>query len=177
MNFSAMMQRVVRAATFDVKFFNEAEQDTSLTQEALIVVAGASLLAAIGSMGGGLGYALTSAVLGVVGYYIWTYVTWLVGTSFFKGTADVGELQRTLGYSWGPRAVGLLAFLPCIGWVFALVGGLWSLAVGVLAVRETLEFDTGKAVLTTIVGWLIVAVLMGLLGVVFGLGFFGASTF
>ena len=169
-----MLQRVVRAVTFDVKFFNEVKSDISLNQEALIVVAVSSLLAAIGSITGGIGYALLLVIWGVLGYYIWSYVTWLVGKNFFGGSGDVGELQRTLGYAWAPRALGLLGIVPCVGWVFGLVGALWSLGVGILAVREGMQVDTGKAIATTFVGWVIVLVITGLLGLIFGLGFMGA---
>lgn len=184
MNVSAMLERVVRAVTFDIKFFKQAESDISLTQEALIVVVLSSVLAAIGSFGdkadslvGWIGYAIVSIIWGVLGYYLWAWVTQLVGVNFFKGTADVGELQRTLGYAWAPRALGLFGFIWVLGPILGAVGVLWSLAVGVVAVREALNIDTSKALLTAAIGWVIVAIIGGVLGMIFGLGSFVAGIF
>jgi hypothetical protein len=109
-------------------------------------------------------------VLGVVGYYIWAYITYFVGTNVFHGTADVGELLRTLGYASSPKLLSILAFIPCVGPLAALVGAIWSLVAGVIAVREALDFDTTKAVITVIIGWVIIIVLTVLVTLVLGVG-------
>lgn len=163
MDISAMLQRVVRAVTFDLKFYNEAEADTGLNREALIVVVTASLLSGIGALGGGLWGLIGGVAISVVGYYALAYVTYVIGTNFFGGTTNVGEMQRTLGYAWAPQALGLLALIPCLGAIGALLGGLWSLACAVVAVREAQELDTTKALLTTIGGYLVWGVLFVLL--------------
>ncbi len=182
MDFTAMFNRMIRAAKLEVAFFNEAEADTSLNQEALMVVILASVATGIGSflqgvLRGDIGAAIigliVSAVMGVVGYYIWSYVTYFVGTNLFKGTADVGELLRTLGYASGPQLLGILAFIPCVGPLASLVGGIWSLVAGIIAVREALDFDTTKAIITVIIGWLIVLILTGVVLAVLGVGAVG----
>ena len=159
MDFTAMFNRIVRAARLEVAFYNEVEADTSLNQEALMVVILVSVAAGIGSflqgiVQGSFGAAIigliVSAVMGVVGYYIWAYVTYFVGTNLFHGTADVGELLRTLGYASGPRLLSVLVFIPCVGALLSLAGAIWSLVAGVIAVREALDFDTTKAVITVI---------------------------
>lgn len=185
MDFGTMINRVVRAARLDVGFYNEAEADTSLNQEALIVVILVSVLSGVGSfiggiIGGGIKPALigllVGVVLGIVNYYVWSYVTYFVGTRLFGGTADPGELLRVLGYASGPRALGVLSFIPCVGWVFGLVGAIWALATGVIGVREALDFDTTKAILTVIIGWVIVLVISIVVGLVFGIGAAGIGT-
>ena len=182
MDFATMFNRVVRAAMLDVKFYNEAEADTNLTQEALMVVILVSIAAGIGSflggiLGGGLGAAfiglILAVVIGVLGYYVWAYVTYFVGTSLFGGTADVGELLRTLGYASGPRVLSILSFIPCVGWLISLAGAIWALVAGVIAVREALDFDTTKAVITVIIGWVIVLIISLVIGAVVGVGAVG----
>jgi len=133
-----------------------------------------------GNIGGSIRSALiglgVGAVLGVVNYYVWAYVTYFVGTRLFGGTADAGELLRVLGYASGPRALGVLSFIPCVGWVFGLVGAVWSLVAGVIGVREALDFDTTKAILTVIIGWVVVLVISIVVGLVFGIGAAGIGT-
>ena len=46
---ASMIDRMVKAAKLNVDFYNEAEKDTSLTQEALLVVVLVSLLGGIGT--------------------------------------------------------------------------------------------------------------------------------
>lgn len=182
MDFAAMINRVVRAAMLDVDLYEEVEAETTLTQEALIVVILVSIASGIGSflaglIGGDIGAAVLGLILGVVmgvlGYYIWAYVTYFVGTNLFEGTADVGEMLRTLGYASGPRVLGVLAFIPCLGPLAALVGALWALVTGVVAVRQALDFDTGKAILTVIIGWVIVFIITLVVSVVLGAGALG----
>jgi len=179
MDFAVMINRVVRAAMLDVNLYEEVEADTSLTQEALMVVILVSIAGGIGSFlagifSGSIGSALLglilSVVLGVISYYIWAYVTYFVGTELFEGTADVGELLRTLGYASGLRVLSILAFIPCLGPLAGLVGAIWALVAGVVAVRQALDFDTTKAILTVIIGWVIVLIVTILVSVVFGVG-------
>jgi hypothetical protein len=179
MDFNAMLNRVIRAVKLETAFYNEAEADTSLNQEALMVVVIVSVLSAIGSflgnlIAGSFGMAFFNliwvAVWGVVGYYLWAYITHFVGTKLFDGTADVGELLRTLGYASAPNALGVLAFIPCVGGLAALAGAIWALACGVVAVREALDFDTTKAILTVIIGWVIVLAINMVVGMVLGVG-------
>jgi mannose/fructose/N-acetylgalactosamine-specific phosphotransferase system component IID len=124
MDFGVMINRMIRAAMLDVNLYEEVEADTSLNQEALMVVILVSIAAGIGAFLGGLiGGSIVGAIvglilaviIGVVNYYIWAYVTYFVGTNLFKGTADVGEMLRTLGYASSPRLLGILGFIPCVG--------------------------------------------------------------
>jgi hypothetical protein len=184
MDFNAMINRVIRAAMLDVDLYEEVEADTSLTQEALMVVILVSIAAGIGgflggivsgSIGGAILGLILAVVLGIVNYYIWAYVTYFVGTNLFEGTADVGEMLRTLGYASGPRVLSILGFIPCVGPLVGLVGAIWALVAGVIAVRQALDFDTTKAVITVIIGWVIVLIITLVIGAVVGIGALGAG--
>jgi hypothetical protein len=177
-----MINRVIRAAMLDVEFFNEAEADTSLTQEALMVVILVSIAGSIGSFIGGLinrsfGAAVLALIgaliIGVVNYYVWAYVTYFLGTRLFEGTADPGELLRVLGYASGPQVLSILNFIPCVGWLIALAGGIWSLIAGFIGVREALDLDTTKTLITVIIGWVIIWVVRIILLTVLGVGALG----
>ena len=181
---ATMIDRMIRAVKLDVDFYNEAEADTSLNQEALLIVVIVSVAGGIGSLIGGLfsgdfGAALLGAVLaivlGVVNYYIWSYVTYFVGTNLFDGTADAGEMLRVLGYAHTPRLLSLLSFIPCVGPILSLAGAVLSLVAAVIAVREALDFDTGKAVITCLIGWVVILVISVVLGMILGVGAIGVG--
>jgi hypothetical protein len=187
-----IVDRVVRAAKLDVELYEEVEADETLTAQAIAVVVITAIAGGIsGALGaiiwgrsiGGFFAALTlGPIFDVIGYFIWAAITYFIGANVFEGTADYGEMLRAIGYSHGPKILGVLGFLPCVGWVFSLVGWVWSLVAGVVAIRQALDFDTGKAILTCIVGWIaklilyaIPIIILGTLGVGAAL-LFGAVT-
>ncbi|MCS6845575.1 MAG: YIP1 family protein [Caldilineales bacterium] len=179
MDFNTMLNRAIRAARLDVTLFQEVEHDKSLTGEARMVVIIVALLLGVGGfLGGLLSGQITAAliglavgvVLGIIGYYIWAYLTWFIGTRLFGGTAEPDELLRTLGYAYAPQALGVLGFIPCVGALIAFLASIWSLVVGVVAVREALNFDTGKAIITVVIGWAVIFVASLVLGVALGVG-------
>ena len=178
----SMFNRVVKAAMLDREFYKTAETDTSLTQEALMVVILVSVAGAVGTfigglIGGSIGAAflglIVSIIAGVATYYVWAYVTYFVGTQLFNATADVGELLRVLGYASGPRVLSILSFIPCVGGLAGLAGSIWSLVAGFIGVKEALDLDTTKTLITVVIGWVIVAVITLAVGAVMGVGAIG----
>lgn len=176
-----MLNRMIKAAKLDVVFYNEVEADTSLNQEALMVVVLVSIAGGFGAFVGGLiGGQIGSAFLalfvtvlmGVVNYYIWSYVTYFVGTNLFEGTADPGELLRVLGYASSPRLLGVLTFIPCLGGLLGLAGAVWALIAGFIGVREALDLDNGKTFVTVIIGWVIILIINLVIGGIIGAGAF-----
>jgi hypothetical protein len=176
-----LLQRMIRAARLDVALYEEVEADTSLTRQAATVVA---IVAVCQGLGSALAMVLAGASSGsqvlpglvlaligpFLGWVVWSYTAYWIGTRLFGGTATPGELLRTLGFAQTPGVLGLLSFIPLAGGLAVVIGGLWALAAGIVAIRQGLDFATGKAVVTAIVGWLIWwVVLVGLIQV-FGLG-------
>ena len=182
MNTDSLIQNMISAAKLDVNFFNAVEHDESKNSEALMVVIIAAIASALGNgIGGifangfigGLMGALFGLIMVIAGYYLWSYITYFIGTKFFGGEADAGEVLRTFGYSYSPQVLSILAFIPCIGWAIAFVASIWSLVAGIIAIREAMDFDTGKAVATALIAWLIVTVIILMVGAIFGVGAIG----
>jgi hypothetical protein len=89
-------------------------------------------------------------------------VTYFVGTTFFRGQATVGEMMRVIGFAFAPQ---VLSIIPCIG---GLVGAIWSLVAGFIAVRQGLDLDDLKAALTIVIGFLVYFLGSVLLASIFG---------
>jgi hypothetical protein len=187
MDFSRILNGMIRAARFDKDFYEEVEQDTSYGQDALIVVILAALAGGIGVFFGSIlaGYSLFSSLLGLVGgivraaiiYFAWVFVAQYVGTRFFKGTGDFGEVQRAFGFAYAPQVLNILSFLSfvpvikCVAWVIPLLVMVWSIATGFVAIRQSLDQDDTNAAFTMIVSfiaviviWVIVSIPLRLLG-------------
>jgi len=186
MDFGRIISGVIRAVQLDSNFFEEVEHDESRSQEALIVVLVAVVASAIGSFlfslinGGGffgaLGTLVSSAIMGIVTYFFWAFLIYIVGTRFFEGTADFGEVQRTLGFAWAPQVLGILSFIPVLGGIVTFVAWIWSLAIGFVATRQSLDLDNGKTALTVVIATVIGIVIQLIFGMIMGgVGMIGSS--
>jgi MFS family permease len=108
---------------------------------------------------------------------LWAVIAYFVGTAL-EGKSSVVEMARTLGYANAPGLLGVFAFIPCIGRLVALAGVLLSLAAGVIAIRESMEFDTAKAVVTAVLGFIVFIIVRVVIGFVMGgLGAAGSALF
>ncbi|MFQ6059464.1 MAG: YIP1 family protein [Anaerolineae bacterium] len=170
-----MIGRMIRAARLNIDVYEEVERDEAATTEALIVVVLVSLLAGVGSglatllsrqagFGGAVGSLIFGVIAALIGWVIWAFLTYFIGTRLFGGTATWGELLRTLGYAYTPGVLGVFSFIPCLGALLAFVGAIWQLVATIVAVRQALDFDTTKAVLTCIIGWVILIIIFATLG-------------
>lgn len=171
-----MVDRMIRAAMLNPAVYNEVERDVNATTEAFLVVLIVAVATGIGRLAAGVPGFIGGLVLAVLLWLLVAYITYLVGTSLFGGTATVGELLRTMGYAQTPRLLSVLGFIPVIGGIAILVGFILAVVAAVIAVREALDFDTGKAILTAIISWVVSTAIVGvvawIVGTVFGLGNF-----
>ena len=149
-----MVDRMIGAARLDVDTYEEVESDYSATGQAAIVVTIVAIASAIGGAGAG-GVGIIGGVLSaVVGWLLWAGIAYLIGDKLFGGTATWGELLRTIGFAQAPGVLLILAIIPVLGWIVQFVVGIWLLVAGIIAIRQALDFSTGKAILTAIVGWI-----------------------
>lgn len=158
-----MLERMKRAALLDVHTYEEVEADRGATGQAAAVVAIVAISRGIGAAGLGLPGILGAAVAALLGWLLWSGVTYLIGDKLLGGMATWGELLRTIGFAQTPGVFGALALLPIVGGVVRFVLAIWVLIAGIIAIRQALDFGTGKAILTALLGWLALAIPMALL--------------
>ena len=185
MDTSRMINGILRAIRLDASFYNEVEADPSYQREALAVVGLVAALGAIGAFLGGLiqgnflaafGGLILSFFVALVGYFIWSFVAHWVGTQFFKGQGDLGEVQRALGFAYAPQLLNVFTFIPCFGGLIGLVAWVLSLATGFVAIRESLDQDNTNALLTMVVATVIMMIFSAIVAVIAGvLGFTGMA--
>lgn len=168
------VQRMIGAAKLDVRTYEEVEHDTSATQQALIVVILASIAGGIGALDDG-GIALIGGVIGgVVQWAVLAFVCYFVGTRLLgtaETNADWGQLARTLGFAYTPAILGILGFIPVVEWIVALVVFVWVIATTIVAIRQALDFSTGRAVATAIISSIVSGLAIGIVYAIFGIGF------
>ena len=166
-----MIERMVRVIRLDWPVFREIAKDRNAMKEAAIIVAIVTFLSAVGI--GLANQSFASFIVDwliaiLVGWIGWAVITYLVSTVIFKSETDIPEMMRVLGYASAPHLLGLFSFIPCVGWLFPIAGGILALVAGVLAVREAMDTDTGNAIVTVVISWLIAIAIRSVFWVLIG---------
>ena len=151
----SMWDRMRGAAMLDIATYEEVEHDNNLTTQAAMVVLIAAVARGIGGFNQGENGIIVGVVAALFSWLVWAGITYLIGDKLLKGTATWGELLRTLGYAQAPAVLLIFGFVPVLGNILGAVVGIWLLVTGIVAIRQALDFDTGKAVLTAFLGWLV----------------------
>lgn len=172
---STMMDRMVRAAKLDVNLYEEVEADRDAMGQAIGVVLLASLAAGIGSLArGGPAGLVTGALAALLSWYIWAYLTYYIGTKFLpepQTSSTPGELLRTLGFASSPGIIRLLGIIPGLASIVFAVATVWMLITMVIAVRQALDYtSTGRAVGVCVIGWIVQALILLPVMLLFGEG-------
>ena len=162
------LDRMLRAAKLDVNLYEEVEADTGAMRQAIGVVVLSSIAAGIGSIAtGGLGGILMGTIAALIGWFVWAFLTYYIGTKLLpepQTRADLGELLRTIGFSSSPGLIRVLGIIPGLGGVVFIVASIWMLVAMVIAVRQALDYEsTLRAVGVCVIGWIIQALIFVLL--------------
>jgi hypothetical protein len=174
----SIVDRMMRAAKLEVPLYEEVEADTTATNQALMVVVlvaiasgiGAGIAAGIaGSSAGVLVARLVSGLLSaLLGWAVWSYVVYFVGTRFFGGTATYGELLRTLGFAESPSVLLLFSFIPIVGGILSLVVAIWTIVTSFIATRQALDIDNVKTFFTILIGAVALIIVIAIISLIFG---------
>jgi hypothetical protein len=164
---------MVRAAKLDVNLYEEVEADKQAMGQAMGVVVLSSLAAGIGSVGTtGISGLLLGTVGALIGWFIWAFITFFVGTKILpepQTEADYGELLRTIGFSSSPGLLRILGVVPILGTIIFIVSGIWMLVAMIIAVRQALDYkSTWRAVGVCFIGWIIQMFLFWIFFALFG---------
>jgi hypothetical protein len=166
---------MIGAARLNVHTYEDVENDQTATKQALLVVVLVSLASGIGAIGIGaiaigddyniLNFLLGIAV-GIIGWAIWAYITFFVGTKFLNTPethADWGQLARGTAFAQTPGLLRVFGFIPYIGGVIILISMIWLIIAMVIAVRQCLDYQsTWRAFAVVLIGFIPHMILIGI---------------
>ena len=161
------IDRMIRAAKLDKNLYEEVEADKSALGQSVTVVVLSSVAAGIGiiSKGGVLGI-LTGTIMALIGWFIWAYLTYFIGTKLLptpETKADYGEMLRTIGFSSSPGLIRIIGIIPGLAGIVFLVAGVWMFIAMIIAVRQALDYtSTWRAVGVCIIGWIVQAIVLAI---------------
>jgi len=157
---ASLTDRMMRAAKLDVSLYEEVEADKGAMGQAMGVVILSSVAAGIGSIGtSGIKGLIFGTILALVGWFIWSYLTFAIGTKLLaepQTKADYGELLRTIGFSSSPGVLRVFGIIPMLGNILNIICGIWMLVAMVIAVRQALDYkSTLRAVAVCLIGFIV----------------------
>ncbi len=152
-----MIRNIVRAVRLDPDLYDAVESDPAYTVQAVVIVVVTAFLAGVPEWWGEAEGSIAETVRTVLGaillWLVWSAVTLVIGRRLFDGEADFGQMSRVLGFASAPRALFLFGTLG------VLVGGVWMMGAGFVAVRQGLDIDGLKAAATIVLGLVPAAVI------------------
>lgn len=163
----SILHRMLRAALLEPALYEEVEADRGATRQACLVVVLSAVAAGIGGLERHgvlaiLGYTLAASV----GWLIWAYVAFWIGTRLLPGPethADPGQLARTLGFSSAPGILRVFALVSPIASAVFLVSTLWMLVAMVVGVRHALDYSSNwRALAVCAIGFPVYAAVLAL---------------
>jgi hypothetical protein len=157
---ASLGQRMVGAMQADVKTFQEIEADPAAISQAVTVIVIAGVASLIGNIfRAGVMFGVMSLVLTLIGYALWTVAIVLIGTKLMPEPttkADFQEGFRVIGFTAAPGVFNVLAIIPFLGPMISFAISIWMLVIGVVAVREVLDYsNTGRAIIVCVIAMVI----------------------
>jgi hypothetical protein len=161
--------RVIGALQADVKTLTEIEADPNAMGQAVTVIVVAGVAGLIGNFFRvGLTGGILSLISSLVGYALFSLMVFLIGTKLMPEPttkADFNETFRVVGFAAAPGVFNILAIIPFIGPLISLLVAIWSLVIGVIAVREVLDYsNTGRAIIVCVIAavicWLVLFIVL-----------------
>jgi hypothetical protein len=105
---------------------------------------------------------LLGTVVTVIMWAVWVGVTAVVLQNFFKERVDMLALFRTMGYASFPFAAGFLMLIPHLSMGIGLVTLVAWFVLSIFAVQAATGADSGKVIKSTLAGFLVFAIVLGL---------------
>ena len=168
---NALVNRMVRAAKLDATLYEEVESDRGSRMQALGVVVISSIAFGLGT-GAGVGGLVSGTIAAILGWYLWAFITYIVGTRLLPEPttqADHGELLRTMGFANAPGVVSILGLIPGLRGIAVAVAQVWMLVAAIVAIRAALDYQsTWRAIAVVVIGWVVRLVLIILIVSLFG---------
>lgn len=154
-----LIQRIIRALTFDPHLFEEVEHDKKAMGQALLVMLLSSIATGLGTLKiGGLWGLIVATLLSFTGWIVMAFLIYVIGTKLFPEShtrTTVKEVIRVLGFASAPGIFRVLAFLipSYLSALLLLIIWIWIFVAMVVATRQALDFkNTWNAIWVCVVG-------------------------
>lgn len=166
-----ILRKLVRASLLESSLYEEVQKDKEVMWQAYVVVLVCSLCNGIGNVGlVGVQGIIPGFLFGLVGWFFWSGVIYLIGVKLFEYKSDMGGLLRCTAFAYAPAVISIFGVIPSgvdptVGIVFRTISSLWLILTFIKAVKQALGTSLGMSVFIVVQGfvvYLIVLILVGL---------------
>ena len=163
--------RIYHTARFDIETIHELKEDRTATGQAVAVLLlvglsyglGFSIFSGVQHGTLSLDYLIPNTLANMIttdfAAFIWSATVFLVGTKLFQGKTGYWQLARPLFFSTAPGILFILIAIPFspVTVTTAVIASAWIVSSEFVALKNTMGFNTQRALLTSVVGLLILA--------------------
>ena len=163
--------RIYRVARFDRGTFRELKEDENATGQAVAVLLLVGLFYGLGfsifnglqkstlSLNFVISQTLANMILTDFAIFVWSATVFLVGTRLFRGKTGYWQLARPLFFSTAPGMLFILIAIPYFPFLvaIAIIASTWIVSEEFVALKSAMGFNNQRALLTSVVGLLILA--------------------
>ena len=119
---------------------------------------------------GGVIYIIIIELLAL--FFVFVFGGWLhIWVYLFGGRKGFAETVKALMYGSTPSM--LISWIPVVG---TIIGGIWSLILSILAVKELQEISTGRALAAVVISGIIIAAVLCLFALLFFVALVNSAT-
>jgi hypothetical protein len=154
-----LVERLIPALRLDPALYTEVSADRAASGQAFLVVLlsgvsnGLGLMPQLGTAGISAG-----AGAGVLGWFAWTAVVFVIAAPFGRRLPG-RSLLRALGFATAPGVFLIVGVMPALGRVARPAVVIWLVAATVVAVEAVYGMSRRRAVLVSVVAFLVYLVL------------------
>jgi hypothetical protein len=154
-----LVERLIPALRLDPALYAEVSADRAASWQAFLVVLLSGVSNGLGLMPGlGAAGIWAGAGAAVLGWFLWTLVVFAVAAPFGRRLPG-RSLLRALGFATAPGAFLIAGAVPALARVARPVIVIWLVAATVVAVEAVYGMSRRRAVLVSVVAFLVYLVL------------------
>jgi len=166
---------LLRLAKLDLTVFDDVKDDVSATVPTLVVAVVASFLSGLGSWlwwtfqdfpNAGEVFVksfLLGSILQVGVWFLWVYVAAMILSRGLGVAADLNRLLRTMGLAFAPMAIAVLMLVSFLTVPVGVIAVGATVALTYVAIQAATDAQPQQVMLATVVGFVIFAVVLGIL--------------
>jgi len=165
---SLFLNRLFRAAKLDAALYDEVIADTKTMFQAMMAVFIYCAAFAYGVFGrGGVAAINFGLITTLIGWYIWAFSTYFVGTRLLPEAETKVERKavlRAMGFASSPGLICLMGLIPNLVGATLLIALVWMFVANVVAIKQAMNYQSiYRAVGVCMIGWIIGAISQALI--------------
>ena len=162
------LNRLFRAAKLDASLYEEVITDTGTMFQAMMAVFIYCAAFAYGVFGrGGVAGINFGLITTLIGWYVWTFSTYFVGTRLLpeaETKVDRKAVLRAMGFASSPGLVCLMGLIPNLVGATLLIALVWMFVAAVVAIKQAMNYQSiYRAAGVCMISWIISAIFQGLM--------------